>query len=153
MDLQIIDNGNGVDVCFNGRDLVVIDGFQNMPYLGMFGGNVKQSTKQFSEGEERFDFWGNSLLMVQNETIQFNSNFERLLFEMALTSSTILVAEETIKTDLKFMSNFSDFTVETSIIAVDKLKIFINFNKPNNLDSKDFVYIWDATKKELTKED
>ena len=39
-DLQIIENGDGGDAVLNGNDLSIIDGFQNMPYLGMFGGNV-----------------------------------------------------------------------------------------------------------------
>lgn len=151
-DLKLIETGSGGDVCFDGRDLIVIEGFENMPYLGWFGGNIESNTQEFQDGEERFDWWGNELLMAQNSKIQFNSDLERLLLNIALTSSSILQLDETIKSDLSFMSDFSNIEVSTNILSVDKLKISTKLKEPNNLESKEFVYIWDATKKELIKE-
>ena len=85
MDLKLIETGSGGDIVFNGSDIEVVSGFQNMPYLGMYGGNVQQSTKEFLPNEQRFDHWGNNLLMLKNENIQFNSDLERLLLNIALT--------------------------------------------------------------------
>ena len=39
-DLLIIETDNGGDLVLRNNDLVSIEGFENMPYLGMFGGNV-----------------------------------------------------------------------------------------------------------------
>ncbi|MBL4810412.1 MAG: hypothetical protein JKY43_10205, partial [Phycisphaerales bacterium] len=57
-DLRIIENGDGGDAVLNGNDLEIINGFQNMPYLGMFGGNIKASTVgEKVENEQAFDWW------------------------------------------------------------------------------------------------
>ena len=150
MDLKLIETGSGGDVIFNGADLEVINGIQNMPYLAMYGGNIKQNTKEFLPNEQHFDFWGNNLLMLKNSDIQFNSDIERLLSNVALTSSTRLEIEETIKSDLSFMSNFSTFEVSSSILNFDRLQIMIKINRLEDEQTKEFVYIWDATKNELT---
>ena len=148
-DLKLIETGSGGDIIFNGTDVEIIDGFENMPYLGMYGGNVKENTKEFFEGEQRFDFWGNSLFMLKNEKIQFNSDLERLLLNVALTSSSRIEIEETIKSDLSFMNEFADLEISVSILTVDRLQIYIKITQPDIKQSKEFVYIWDATKNEL----
>ena len=88
--------------------------------------------------------------MLKNENIQFNSDFERLLLNIALTSSSRIDIEETIKSDLKFMDKFSSVDVSASIIANDRLKILIKIMQPEGEQTKEFVYIWDATKNELS---
>jgi len=149
-DLKMIETGSGGDIVFNGSDVVVIDGFENMPYLGIYGGNVEQNTKEYLPGEQRFDFWANNLLMLKNENIQFNSDLERLLMNVALTSSSRIEIEETIKSDLKFMDKFATIEVSASILANDRLSIYIKITQPDGEQTKDFVYIWDATKNELS---
>ena len=59
-DLKLIETGSGGDIVFNGIDVEVIDGFENMPYLGIYGGNIEQNTKEFLPAEQRFDFWANN---------------------------------------------------------------------------------------------
>ena len=149
-DLKMIETGSGGDIIFNGSDVEVIDGFENMPYLGIYGGNIEQNTKEFLPGEQHFDFWANNLLMLKNESIQFNSDFERLLMNIALTSSSRIDIEETIKKDLEFMKEFSTVDVSASIISTDRLSIFIKITQPDGEQTKEFVYIWDATKNELS---
>lgn len=46
-DLKLKETGSGGDLIFNGNDLEVVEGFQNMPYLGIYGGNLEQNTKEF----------------------------------------------------------------------------------------------------------
>lgn len=149
-DLKMVETFDGGDIVFSGRDLVVIDGFQNMPYLGMFGGNVKQSTKEFNVDEQRGDFWGNSLLMLGQPEIQYNSDTERLLNTTALNSTSRLLIEQTIKKDLDFMTKFAKVVVAVSIIGPDRISITIEIREPNNTESNVFSYIWDSTKLELT---
>ena len=149
MDLKLTETGSGGDLIFNGFDLETIDGFENMPYFGMYGGNIEQNTKEFAEGEQRFDYWANTLLTDRNLAIQMNSDTERLLNNTALNSASRINIEETVKSDLSFMSDFAEIEVFASIEDVDRLKIFIKITRPDGEQQQEFVYIWDATKNEL----
>lgn len=149
-DLRMIETFDGGDIVLKGNDICVINGFQNMPYLGIFGGNIEESTREFNVDEKRFDFWGNELLMLNNSVIQFNSDTERLFNEVALNSSGRLLIEQTISTDLKFMDEFSTVSVSASIISDNRIEINIKIQEPNNVESNEFTYIWDSTKQELS---
>jgi len=148
-DLKIIETYDGGDLVLNGNDLQVIDGFQNMIYLALFGGNVEQSTKQYNENEERFDFWANSLLMLDSPDIQYNSETERTLNEVSLNSRGRLLIEQSVKKDLEFMQDFGNIEVNVSIIQSDRVKINVIIKEPNELNSNEFNYIWGATENEL----
>jgi hypothetical protein len=152
MDLAIVETDNGGDFIKKSKDLETIEGFQNMPYLGMFGGNVKASTtNKRLANEQAFDFWGNSLL--KNEvSIQFNSLTERRIFDTPLTSAGRMIIEQAVKEDLKFMQPFAKVAVVVSIIATDKLLIAIRLQEPDNFQQKDFIFLWDATRRELDGE-
>ena len=149
MDIKLIDNGNGGDAVFTGTDLKVIYGWENMPYLAMVGGNVESNTIEFNDGEQRFDYWGNALFNPRNESIQFNSDFERLLNEVAITSASRVLMEQTITSDLRFMKEFSTVTVGVSVLGLDRIQILIKVQEPDNLQSNEFIYLWDSTQNEL----
>jgi phage gp46-like protein len=149
-DLKMIETGDGGDYVLRGSDLVLIEGFENMPYLALFGGNVESSTREFRPTEQRFDWWGNTLLMLNNSAIQMNSETERILNNSALTSSTRLQIEQAIKTDLEFFKGFSTITISASITATDRVEINVQIIEPDTQDSTEFVYIWDSTERELT---
>jgi len=148
-DLKLIETFDGGDLVLNGNDLQVIDGFQNMIYLALFGGNVEQSTKQYNENEERFDFWANSLLMLDSPDIQYNSETERTLNEVSLNSRGRLLIEQSVKKDLEFMQDFGNIEVNVSIVQNDRVKINVIIKEPNELNSNEFNYIWGATENEL----
>lgn len=151
MDLQLVEKGDGGDLVKNPKDLGVIFGFENMPYLCLFGGNVKASTPVTRlANEQAFDFWGNNLLMPNNPSIQFNSDTERFIASVSLTSSSRIQIENVIKNDLESMNPFAIIKVNVSIIPQDKLLIGIQITKRDNLDRKEFIYIWDATMSELS---
>lgn len=154
MDLELKETGSGGDLIKNTKDLSVIYGFQNMVYLGLFGGNIEASTPtRRLDNEQDFSWWGNNLLFPNDPSVQFNSITERRLNEVALNSSGRLLIEEGIKRDLAFMSPFAEVKVDTAIIGVDKLAIGIQVTQPDNLQQKEFVYIWDATNGELLDRD
>lgn len=148
-DIELIDTGSGGDGIFTGNDFVTIDGLQNMIYIGLFGGNLESNTKDFLESEQRFDWWGNGLLLSENESAQFNSDTERLLRDVALTTSTRVQIEETVKSDLQFMTDFATIEVLVIFVNDDRIEINIKIIEPDNIEDKDFVFIWDATEKEL----
>lgn len=149
-DLKMIETGDGGDYILKGSNLELIEGFENMPYLALFGGNVESSTREFRATEQRFDWWGNALLMYNNTAIQMNSSTERILNNSALSSSARLQIEQAIKTDLEFFKGFSTVNVKASITATDRVEINIEILEPDTQDSTEFVYIWDATERELT---
>lgn len=153
MDLKLVEEGNGGDLVKNNTDIAVILGFQNMPYLAMFGGNTEGSTPTNRvAGEQAFDWWGNSLLMANDQAIQFNSLTEKTVKEVPLTSSGRVLIEQAIKKDLEFMQQFAQVLVETSITSTDKILISIRIQQPDNLQVKEFIFIWDTSRQELTNE-
>ncbi len=150
MDLEVIESGNGGDLVQKGNDLSFIFGFQNMPYLALFGGNVKASTPvEPIPSEQAFDWWGNSLLSNKPEA-QFNSLTERTLNNIAVNSAGRLEIENVVKKDLEFMTTFAKVSVDVSIVSTDRVRILVTILEPENLDPKEFQFIWDFTNKELT---
>ncbi len=148
-DLAVIEaNGNGGDLQLVGNDLALVFGVENMPYLGMFGGNVEESTVNNVVRLQSFDWWGNNLLMPNNQSIQFNSVVERTLNNTPLTSAGRVIIENAIKTDLAFLSPLATITVTVTIVATDRINVglsvlqndnstrvtIINFRKQENGD-------------------
>ncbi len=150
MDLLLEENGNGGEFVKTPRDLAVIEGLQNMVYLSLFGGNTKASTPQDRlSNVEDLSYWGNFFL-ERNE--QFNSETEKALKSNALTSAGRINIAQAIDVDLKWMSEFAEITRSVSIIESDRIKIQIQIKQPGNLEDKSFIFLWDATKEELTTE-
>lgn len=146
MDLQVIETGNGGDLIKNGNDLALVYSFENMPYLAMFGGNKESVTRPRLETEQAFDWFGNSLFFPNDESLQFNSLTEKALDTIPLTSAGRILIENEIKKDLQFMQPFAEITVKTSIPQTDTLLINIKIEEPDNLQAKEFIYIWQQGK-------
>lgn len=150
MDVKLVETLNGGDLEFLNRDMATVLGLGNMPYLAMFGGNVGFPTPVTRlESEQAFDWWGNTALMPRQKAIQFNSYTENALKTVSLTSQGRLRIEEAVKKDLQFMAPFAKVSVEVTIIGVDKVKIYIALQEPDNLQAKEFIYIWDGTRLDL----
>jgi hypothetical protein len=150
IDLELFENGNGSDFVIINNDLKTISGFQNMPYIALFGGNLKQDTTGPKILDISEDFWGNYLFLPNDPKMWINSTTERLLRNISLTSNSRREVEQAVKFDLAFMEDFANVSVSVSLIGVDKLRIEIELREPNNSESKIFVYIWSATNKELS---
>lgn len=159
MDLRLVETGNGGDLFLKGKDLNLIFGFENMIYLAMFGGNVAEDTPQNRpEGQEAFDFWGNRLFAQNDSNIQFNSQTERMLGKVAISSSGRIQIEEAIKKDLEFMAPFAKVTVAVTLPEkkenrTDTIKIGITVVEPDNLEEKKYIYIWDGMRLDFLNED
>lgn len=151
MDLRLIESGNGGDLVKKPKDLEVISGFENMIYLALFGGNPGYSTPITRlENEQAFDWWGNSIFFPNNPGLQFNSFTENVLNTVSLTSSGRIQIENAVKSDLSFMNEFAGVTIDVSIPETDKVIISISVQEPDNIDERRFVYLWDATRLELS---
>jgi hypothetical protein len=150
MDIKLIETGNGGELAKKTKDLFVIHGFENMPYLALFGGNVEASTpSKRVANEQAFDWWGNALLAPNSPERQMNSLTERTLNNTALTSSGRILIENAVKRDVAFMKPFAKVDVSVTILDFHRVKILLLIKEPSNLQRKEFVYIWDATRKEL----
>lgn len=150
MDVELLETGDGGDFITKQNDLSIIYGFENMPYLSLWGGNVEASTPvRRLPTEQAFDFWGNDL---EDDTgLQFNSLTERTLNLTALNSRGRVTIEQAVRKDLEHMKPYCQIGVQVSIIGVDKVFIGIRLIKLDNIQERDFIYIWDATIQELVE--
>jgi hypothetical protein len=154
MDFKLIETQNGGDFVKLPNDLSVVLGFENMPYLGMFGGNVAASTpSKRLNNEQAFDWWGNSLLMPNDLSLQFNSLTERALNQTLTTSAGRIIVERAVIKDLEFMKPFAEVTVSVTFPKYDHVKISIRVKEKSNNNQKEYIYIWDRTKGELSNSD
>lgn len=125
MDVAIVETGNGGDLQLLGNDLELVFGYENNPYLAMFGGNIEQSTENKEVNLQSFDWWANALLMPSNQSIQMNSIVERTINSTPLTSSGRVLIENAIKKDLEFMSDFAKVEVSVTIVSTDRINVKI----------------------------
>lgn len=153
MDLKIVETYDGGDVVKTTKDLKIIYGLSNMPYLALFGGCVEASTPtERIASEQNFDWWGNDLLMRDNRGLQFNSETERALKNIPLTSAGRQLIEQAVIRDLQHMKELARIGVSVVIIATDVVRIGIRVEEPDNLEQRDFIFIWDATRGELVED-
>jgi phage gp46-like protein len=149
-DIRLVEKYDGGDYVLNANDVQLISGFQNMPYIGLFGGNLEQNTTGAKQVEQEFDFWGNYLLHPSLQKVWINSRTEQLLKEVALTSAGRIQIEQQVKKDIEFMQEFAEVSVSVRLNSVDRIIISITLNEPNKLNSTELIYIWDSTNSELS---
>lgn len=146
IDLTFYSNFDGGDLSLGNDDLNTIEGLSNQVYLALVGGNIEQSTDpELSELEQRFDWWGNSLLQESN---QFNSEFERIVNSVALNSEGLIAVETAVKKDLEYLKEFANITISADLIGIAKLQITVTIIEPDATSIK-FKYIWDGTRNTL----
>ncbi len=97
-----------LDLLYNGSDFIIsestgvseTESIINMIVLGIFGGNVEASEPITRTDDEIIkSYWGNS--NGYNE----NSNTERLLRNVILSSSTPRIVEKSVLSDLDFLKD------------------------------------------------
>lgn len=153
-DILLSETGSGGDFVILNNDLILGDVLYQQFYLAMFGGNLKASTKQtYLSNEERFDYWGNSLIWPTNKSRQFNSETERTLDNVVLNSSGRLKVIQAVKTDLAYLSNMINFEVEVSLLSQNKLAITITFTGKTNQQDKALQFVVDSSKNEVIIEE
>lgn len=145
IDLLFIETGNGGDCQLVNQRFAEAMSFENMPYFAMFGGNPgEETTNTRLEDEQKFDWWGNTSLLNESKGAQFNSKTEFALNNEPLNSNGRKRIEEAVKSDLKFMQDFAEITVNVAILDFEKVQINIELIQPNNIQERKFIYIWDG---------
>lgn len=127
-DVLIYEQGTGGDALLKGNDLATLNGYENSPYLSMFGGDNT--------------FWGN-YLMPDNI---FSSKTAAILNKTPLSSAGRKTIEDAINADLSFLNNIpgTTWTLFTAITNANRLRIDININ------GQLFSYEWNPDKLFLT---
>jgi len=149
-DILLYETGSGGDFAIISNDLVLGDVLYQQFYLAMFGGNLIASTKQeYLENEERFDYWGNSLVWPTNKARQFNSETERVLQEVVINSSGRMEIIKAVKSDLAYLENMINFDVEVSLESLNRVSILITFTGKTNQQDKSLQFVFDSSKNEL----
>jgi phage gp46-like protein len=150
IDIAFHETGSGGDINLTPNyDIDTVKGLFNQVYLALFGGNVEQSTSEFlQDSDERFDWWGNKYLQ---EEYQFNSSFEKALYNNALTSSGLSKITEAAKKDLKYLRRYADIDISANIISRDRMKLIIYLRQPDKQTPK-IIFIWDRTKNEIIEQ-
>ena len=150
-DLSLHETGQGGDAnILPNNDLELTNGLFNMVYLGLFGGNPAHITSEnFLEGEQRFDWWGNSLFFNNQPDQQFNSYTENLLNTIALDSQARQKIIEFIKKDLDFLLKLATIEVDVVLTNNDTIEMVINVQELSKKENVEFQFIWDSTKSEL----
>ena len=119
-------------------------------YLALFGGNVEDDTRRkYTESEERFDYWGNSLVWNEKVTRQFNSKTERALLNNPINSSGRLAIIQAVTEDLRYLTSLLTYSVDVSILGINSLKITVNFTSKTNQENKVLQLVYDNAKNEL----
>lgn len=116
----------------------------NMPLLAMFGGNVEESEPLFRErGEVVLSWWGNSYGLEEN------SRTERFLKDMVLSTSTPEKLRKVILTDLQFLTEFMDISVQVTIPMANRISIDIFLTDKKTGKTEEINYIWNALMDDL----
>ena len=151
MDLKLKETGSGGDLVFEGGDIKLTSEIYNQPYLARFGGNKEASTSdEFSDGQERGDYWANELLLSGSSNEQFNSKFEKALNELPLSSAGRIKLERIAGEDLDYLEGFAEHESTLVIPTVDKIRLKDSIYKGDN---ESFSYIWDEAKDEILDND
>ena len=149
-DIHLFETGSGGDFAIVNNDLLMGESLYQQIYLALFGGNIQASTKpSYLASEERFDYWGNSLIWKDAKAKQFNSETERTLRNVALNSSGRLSILQAANNDLDYLKGVVDFVVEVGIESVSRISITVSFSEKTNQQDKVLQMVWNNSKNEV----
>jgi hypothetical protein len=126
-DVLIYEDGNGGELVVRANDLVTITGYENAPYLSMFGGSD----------------WALNYLVPDSP---YESKTEETLRNTPLTSSGRLKIQDAMISDLSFLNDIegTKWSVDVTIVGVNRLSAVITIN------GQQFNYSWDPDELFLT---
>ena len=149
-DIEIYSSGSGGEFRLDGSRIKTTSSLFNQVFLALFGGNVEESTQSsYAPGEQRKDWWGNSVLLSENPDNQFNSKTERVLRSVVLNSSGRINIEEAAKEDTRFLKELGEVSVSVIFDSDNRVQIVVRIDEPTEKKSQQFNYIWDSSKGEV----
>lgn len=149
-DILLYETGSGGDFAIINDDLAMGESLYQQILLALFGGNIEANTKvTYFNSEERFDYWGNSLVWKNEQTKQFNSLTERTIQNTALTSSGRLEILRAVELDLNYMKSMVNYSVDVSILSNSSIRISVQFSQKSNQQDKVLQIVYDNAKNEI----
>lgn len=152
-DIHLFESGSGGDFEIINNDLALSETIFQSIYISLFGGNIEASTlgNEIS-GQERYDYWGNSLLFKNDTNKQFNSETERILDNVVLNSSGRLQIKQAVENDLVYLKQIAVYSVDIFILSKNSLKISIKLTSLANQATTELAFIFDNAKNEIITE-
>lgn len=133
------------------KDLQTTRSLFTFVYVLILGGNVEASTTGAElPREKRFDFWGNAAFYPNTPEKWFNSNFERAINNIELSSVGRIRLEQALNDDLKKLKTYGRLTAAVSITGNNRIRADISLE-----DVGVFTLTWQANLNEeiLTSDD
>lgn len=121
MDILVQEQGSGGEIIVRNNDIVMVTGFENMPYLAHFGG----------------DAWFMNDLLTGD--ITFTGTTERLCRETPATSAGRKIIEDAMIADLSFLTEDVPGTIYSVSVAITSTNTFTSTIKING---QTFTYNW-----------
>lgn len=149
-DINLHESGNGGEMAIVSNDLLMGESLFQQVYLSLFGGNVEAVTRGDELiTEERLDWWGNSLFFSEIPTKQFNSITEKTINSVALNGQGRLSIINAVNEDLSYLTELLNYSIDVEILAVNKIRIIINFTPKSNQENRVLQLVYDNAKNEL----
>lgn len=134
VDISIYESKDGGELYILNDDLSATNCISNQVYLALWGGNIQENTtEQTNKQAIRNDWWGNDLMAPSN---QFNSNTERILRDIVITSAGISIVENAIKKDLSFLDEYYDIEINVVMVNHNRIEIDIDLAEPDSKSTK-----------------
>ena len=90
-----------------------------------------------------------ALIWNDASSVQFNSETERTIQNVALNSSGRLAIIQACNVDLAYLSDVITFSVEVSITSLNRLQITVSFTEKTNQQDRQLVLVYENAKNEL----
>ena len=149
-DINLYESGNGGEMSIVANDLLISETLFQQVYLALFGGNVEAVTRGDEViGQERFDYWANSLFFADNPTRQCNSETEKFITNMPFTTSNRLKLIEYVKSDLSYLSFLINYSVDVAFESSNRVVIIVNFTEKGSQEDKLLQLVYDNAKNEV----
>jgi phage gp46-like protein len=149
-DVLLFENGDGGEFLILNNDLQLVEALFQQVYLRLFGGNLAANTTgSETSNQQRFDWWGNSLLFANRKEKQFNSNTERVLDSVTLNTSGRIDIERAVRADLEGLNQFANLAVAVFIESSTRVRIEVRLQQPDSIEDKLLQFIWDQAKNEI----
>ncbi len=142
------EDGNGGQLTLRSFEIEQTESIYTMVYLAMFAGQLQEATtKETVSGELFFTWWGNDT--NDNSDKWINSNTERVLRGIELSSQSRFVIQRAVESDMQSLSQLGEFEVLITYPALNRVEINITIKEPGIKDSERLVLLWDATRNEI----
>jgi len=152
--IEMYETLSGGDYALNDEGILLDNSLKTICYISLFGGNLEGSTEvdRKPRGALYLDYWGN-VDYLNDETQQFNSEFEKMLAHTAINSGNLIEFESAAEVDLQFLVQqqlVESVSAEASILNPGELKIDIVIKQPSQTEPETFSFLWKETLQRLS---